>query len=206
MKIGIFNKFFDGSHVNEISRSLVLMAFFVFSGVGLMSPFFSVFVTEQIKGGSLEIAGFASSVFSIAYALFLIPVGYILDKKRGEYDDFVVLFLGATLASVVPFLYYFYASEPVHLFIFESLSGIGFSMAYISWETIFSRHATKKDIAFNWSVYEFFVAIGSALAAALGGFVAQNFGFPSLFLLTGFTMQFGVLSLLLIARKFKLRA
>lgn len=206
MKLAVFRKFFDGSHVNEISRSMIFTAFFVFSGVGLFSPFFSVFVTRQISGGTLEISGLASSVFSVAYAIFLIPVGYFLDKKKGEYDDFLVLFFGSFLAASVPFLYYFYASKPVHLFIFESLSGIGFAMAYISWETIFSRHVAKKDVAFNWSLYEFFVAMGTALAAAVGGLIAQNFGFDSLFLLTGFIMQLGALSLLLMARHFKLKS
>jgi MFS family permease len=193
---------FKETQLGIIIKILIVSDFLIYAGLGLVNPFFAVFASEKIEGGNLGVAGLASSIHFIFYSLLTIPVGRFLDLKRGERDDFLVLLFGSFIISLVPLLYLF-AHYPWHIYLIQALSGIGFSLAYISWESIFTRNINQKDIAFGWSIYETLTGLGSAAAVGAGGLIANSLGFRPLFFISALIIFLGSFSLLFVADKFK---
>lgn len=89
--------------VNPVVKFFTISDFIVLSGFGLVSPIFAVFITDNIKGGSLEVAGIAGMIYLLTRSLFQIPIAQFVDKIRGERDDFLILFLGSIIYSFIFF-------------------------------------------------------------------------------------------------------
>ena len=174
-----YRRFFP--HVNRAIRILTISDILVVSGFGLIAPVFAVYLTEQIQGGSLEVVGFASTIYLLTKSLLQIPVAEYIDQKRGEKDDFYAMLIGAILISFTPLIYLF-ATSPFHVYLAQVLYGIGGAFTYPSWLAIFTRHIDRNKEGFEWSVYYTATDLGGALTAALGGILAQNLGFRPLFL------------------------
>lgn len=202
MKFPTFvSKLFERVRVNKVIRVLILSDFFLFSGVGLMSPIFAVFITEQIKGGSIQVAGFAAAIYLMCKSLLPIPIARFMDIRRGEKDDFRVMMFGSVMMALVPFAYLF-VHLPWELYVVQAIYGIGAAFAFVSWQAIFTRHVDKEDVALEWGMYNTLTDLGGAAAAGIGGAIAQALGFQALFILTGVILLCGVGVLFGIARRF----
>ena len=195
------SKLFERVRVNKVIRVLILSDFFLFSGVGLMSPIFAVFITEQIKGGSISVAGFAAAIYLMCKSLLPIPIARFMDIQRGEKDDFRVMMFGSIVMALVPFVYLF-VRLPWELYVVQAIYGIGAAFAFVSWQAIFTRHVDKEDVALEWGVYNTLTDLGGAAAAGIGGAIAQALGFHLLFILTGVILLCGVGALFGIVRRF----
>ena len=68
--------------INKIVFFLIKADFFFFSALGLVAPVFAVFLTDRLKDGSLEVAGFATAIYWIAKSIFEIPIAKFLDKRK----------------------------------------------------------------------------------------------------------------------------
>jgi len=64
---------------NKVIKYLVLSDLAFWSGWGLLTPIFAIFVVNRITGGSVFVVGMASAVFWIARSLFRVPIGILLD-------------------------------------------------------------------------------------------------------------------------------
>jgi len=176
--------------VNHVIKTLVISDFFVNAGFSVFAPIFAVFVTKQISNGSLEIIGFAAALVQIFKVTLQIPIAKYLDRNHGEYDDFYSLIFGSFLISLVPFLYLF-ATLPVHVYLISSLYGIGLAFLVPPWYAIFTRHIDKMKENIEWSMDSVSIGIASAGTAALGGILADKFGFYIVFLIGGVLAMFG---------------
>jgi len=150
------------------------------TGFGFVSPIFAIFLTENIKGGNVEVAGFAAAVYWIVECLVVIPAGKYLDKNHGEKDDLLFIVIGNLLAALAV-LGYIFSSLPWHIYILEGIYAVGMGMNIPGYTAIFTRHIDKGKEAFSWSVRSASVAVGSGVAGALGGVIAYRFGFNTLF-------------------------
>lgn len=154
------------------------------SGWGLVNPIFAVFVTDQIQGGDVKVAGLAMTVFLLTRSLAQVPIAWVIDRKRGEIDDFWVMIGGSLIISFSAFLFIF-ARVPIHVFLIQVLYGFGTALSYPSWLAIFTRHIDRRKEGFEWSIYSSTTGLGGALVAGLGGVIASYLGFAPLFLLVG---------------------
>ncbi len=170
--------------INHVIRIMVVSDFFVNAGFSVFGPVFAVFITKQVSGGSLEVIGFAAAIFQIFKSGLQIPIARFLDKDHGEYDDFYSLIFGTCLIATVPFLYLF-ASTANHIYIIQAIYGIGAAFAIPPWYAIFSRHIDKMRENVEWSMDSIAIGVGAAAFAAVGGILAQQFGFKFVFLLGG---------------------
>lgn len=176
--------------INNLIKILTFSDVLIVSGWGLINPIFAVFVTQQIKGGNLELIGLASAVYFIVRSLLLVPFARLIDSIKGEIDDFVVMAAGSALMSLTPFLYSF-ARTNLHILLLQGLLGFASAMVSPGWLAIFTRHIDKHIEAEEWGLYSSMVGIGTALAAALGGFLVEKFGFRFLYLIVGSISTFG---------------
>jgi MFS family permease len=195
--MGIFAK----PRVNKIVLILIYSDFLLLSASGFLSPIFAVFLTTQINGGSLTVAGFATTIFWIVKSVVQIPVSWYADKIKGEKDDFYFIFIGSLLSCAVPVLYFFFASEVWHVYLLEVVNGIGYGMMTPTWLATFTRHIDKGHEGMEWMLHSNAIGFGFAAAAGIGGVLADRFGFRILFLLVSFIMLCGALLLLYIRKE-----
>jgi len=170
--------------INRVIRFLTLSDILMLSGWGLVNPIFAVFVTGQIKGGNVEMAGLAITVSLLTKSLVQLPMARLIDKKRGEIDDFWVMIIGSLVISFSAFLYIF-AKTVSHIFLIQIVNGFGNALSYPSWLAIFTRHIDTHKEGLEWSLYFTATDLGGALVAGLGGAIANYLGFQPLFLLVG---------------------
>ena len=170
--------------ISHTIRILITSDFLINSGVTLFGPVFAIFVTGQIRGGSVETVGFAAAITQIVKSVLQIPVARYLDRNHGEYDDFYSMVTGTLLFAICPFLYLL-ASEPQHLYLIQAISGIGLALAVPPWYAIFTRHIDAMKENVEWSMESIGIGISGAAAAALSGIMVTNFGFQSVFILGG---------------------
>ena len=178
--------------INKIIRILVLGDIMFFSAYGLINPIFAIFITNQIAGATIATAGFAATINLLVRALLQMPVARYIDRRKGEKDDFIFMVAGSTLISIVPFAYFF-VSTPLHLYLAQVVLGIGGALANPGWYAIFTRHIDKNKEGTEWTLENTGVALAAAGTAAIGGVLAQHFGFHNLFLIVGIVSLLGLI-------------
>lgn len=196
-----FRNYFSLKNVNPVIRILTLIDAFVVGGLGLILPIFAIFVVDSIKGGTIETAGLAVTIYLITKSVSQVPVGIVIDKIKGERDDFLMMFLGYAILGVLPLLYII-IETPIQLFLVQFIYGIGGGFAEITWNALFSKHIDKAYAGTEWSVYNTLTDFIGALAAGLGGFIAARFGFENLFILAATVNLMAISFLFLIAKHF----
>lgn len=176
--------------LNKTIKTLIFSDFLLNSAWGLIGPIFAIFLTQQIKGGSLEMVGLIAAIFWLTKSLVQPFVGYFLDLKKGELDDFKVLFFSMFIVNLVPFGYFF-STQIYQIFILEFIRGLGMAFVFPSFMAIFTRHIEKGWEALSWGVNSTLVGISAGIAGGFGGFLAAIFGFKVVFILVG---VFGLIS------------
>jgi MFS family permease len=189
---------------NPIVRALTISDIFILSGFGLIAPIFAVFLTENIKGGNVEVAGLASMVYLLAKSIGQIPTARLVDKIPGEKDDFWLMVAGSLATSLVPLLYLI-AQMPLHIYLIQLLYGLSQALTFPSWMAIYTRHVDLHQEGTQWGVYYTLVDLTGAAAAAVGGAIAYHLGFGPLFVIVSLSSFIGSVWLLLIRHQIKKR-
>lgn len=167
--------------VNKAIQVMLFYLFFVVLSTALFGPIFAVFITKSITGATLRTVGFAVAFYGIAKSILQIPMARFLDKHKGERDDFYALMVGAVVAVVYPFGLVF-VSEIWHLYTLEILAGLGDASLMAAYYSLFARHVDKGSEGFEWSLFSVGgLTISSSIGVAVGGIIAELFGFRFLF-------------------------
>ena len=170
--------------INKIIKVLMLSDFIIITAFGFIGPIFAIFITDKIKGGTIETVGFASAIYWVAAVLTRLPIARYIDKTKSEKDDFYFMIFGSLLIAVVPFL--FIASTKIwHIYLIQMLYGLGYSLRLPGWYGMFTRHIDKGREGYEWSFDSLISGVGSGAAAAFGGIMAFRLGFEVLFILVG---------------------
>jgi MFS family permease len=180
--------------VNPVIRFLTYSDILMMSGWGLIAPIMAVFITDQVPGGNVEVAGLAATIYFLIKSFLQIPIARYIDKKKGEDDDFKVMILGSMIITLSAFLFIFVKSVS-QLYAVQVLYGIGGALSYPSWLALFTRHIDKHEEGLEWSLYYTTTDLGAALTAGLGGFIAASFGYEWVFVSVGISSLFGTLFL-----------
>lgn len=170
--------------LKKVIKILILSDVALVTGLGFVAPIFAIFLTKNIQGGDVKIVGFAASIYWITLSAVLIPFGKYLDRNHGEKDDLWFISIGNTLAALAVFGYVF-SYLPQHIYFLQAIYAIGMGMNIPGYTAIFTRHVDKGKEAFSWSTRATFVGIGAGVAGALGGIIANRFGFEILFVGAG---------------------
>ncbi len=180
---------------------MVYADFLLISATGFISPISAVYITTQIAGATVATVGFVTTLFWVVKSAVQIPVSAYADANPGERDDYALLVGGSLIMAIVPLLYYFFAREVWHVFALETLNGIGYAMSVPTWLAIFTRHIDKHRESSEWTLHSNAVGLGFAATAAIGGVLADRFGFKILFLLLSAFTFLGIAALLYIKKE-----
>lgn len=183
---------------NKIIKYLVLTDLAFWTGWGLLTPVFAIFVVNKIEGGNAFVVGMAAAVFWITRSIFRIPIGVFVDACPSEKDDYFIMVAGFFLASLVPFGYIL-AETPVHIYLLQALQGLGLAMCYSGWISIFTKHIDQGKESTEWGLNATSIGLGTGIAGGIGGWAVTAYGFEPVF------VAVGVLSLISVVVLFGLR-
>jgi MFS family permease len=190
--------------INRVVKLLIASDFVIYASFGFVIPIFAIFITDHIKGGNLAVVGFAAAIYWILKSLLQIPFARLLDKYRGEKDDFYFLVIGSFIAALVPFGYLI-SQLPWHIYTLQVIYAVGMAMAYPAWCAIFTRHIDKGREAFEWGLDSTALGLGAGITGAVGGVLATYFGFNALFILMGILLLLGTVLLIFVRKNLYLK-
>jgi MFS family permease len=163
---------------------------------GLILPILPIFLIDNISDATLLTIALSYSIFLTAKAffgwifeLFLTHGDYILRIKSG-------LFFGSLFITLTP-IAYLYATSMSHIFLAQMLLGLGFAFMKTSWMHL--THQTVENFFHETLLHAhgFILTFCLAIAAAVGGFIAYNYGYETLLqTMTGFGLVATFLSII----------
>ncbi len=160
----------------ELKILLLAASLFLLAG-GLFGPVYAVFVEEI--GGNLLIAGSAYGLFSIITGVLIFLISRWEDHIKYQEKLVIVGYLMSSLG----YLGLIFVRAPIHLFIIESIFGIGTAVQTPAYDGLYSKHLDRGKFASEWGLWESMYYIVTAIAATIGGFLANTYGFKVLFLI-----------------------
>ena len=159
----------------QLKLYLTMFSFFVL-GEAMLGPIYAIFV-RNIGGNILE-AGTAWSIFMLVSGIGIYIMGKIQDRIK-KYKKFIIA--GYCLISL-GFLGYYFVSNVTQLFFIQVILGIGTVIVVPARDSFYTNYLDKKNMASEWAAWESLWFIVSGIAALLGAFITNRFGFKFLFL------------------------
>lgn len=160
-------------------KAFLLSEMFLWSAHNLFMPIIAVYVIKNIKGGTLEAAASGISVYLISRVLFELISGIFI-SKGSDRKKILIMIVSMTFLSV-SYIGFILAKDLVLLFSSYFLMGMSLGLASPARMALFSMHLDRNKETEEWSFHDALSFIGMALAGALGGFVAQAYGFRIVF-------------------------
>lgn len=153
-------------------------AFSVFAA-GLFAPFYAVFV-EEIGGGAF-LAGTSYSIYAIAAGLLI----FVSSKLEDNIVDTQKLVILGYFLSTLGFFGYLLVEHALQLFVIQALVGLATAIKSPAFDEVYSRNLDEGRYAYEWGVWESMYWIVSGMSALAAGYIIQNSGFDTLFLVMG---------------------
>jgi predicted MFS family arabinose efflux permease len=183
--------------LNKIIKYLVFSDLVFYSGWGLISPIFAIFLVDSIVGGSAFVVGMAAAINLIVRSILRVPFGIASDKNQKV--SYHLMIWGLLVSAFIP-LGYIYARTPMHIYILQAVLGAALAMSTAGWTCLFARHMDKGKESTEWGVDAVAVGIGPGIAAAVGGIAVTYFGFAYTFVAVTIIGLIGVILLLFIKK------
>jgi MFS family permease len=165
---------------------------------GMFGPIYAVFV-EQI-GGDLLTAGGAYAAYSIVAGILIFFISRWEDHVRHQEK----LVVAGFALSCLGFLGYLLIQTSIDLFIVQIILGLGQAINIPAYDGLYSKHLDKGKFASEWGLWESSNYIVVAVAALIGGYLANIFGFRFIFLIMFVISLIGLaVAVMLLPRKRK---
>ena len=166
-------------HINDVVKAYIIAESFVWSAWNFVTPIFAIFVINFIEEGSVQLAGMAFSTYLISRVVFELISGKLLIHSS-DTKKYIFTILGIACVSLAYLGFAFSKTLPM-LFLFYAVAGVGLGIASPAKNALFSMHLDKNKESSEWGIADAVTFIAMALAATIGGFVAEQYGFTWLF-------------------------
>ena len=176
----VFHVIFPGAGLNKSLRILILLNMTITFVIGIFAPFYAVFVAKI--GGDLAFAGLSWGIFGIiSGVLTLFFTKWSLRVREQE----LLLALGYFIRGIV-FLSYGFMMSMSQLILTQILWGVAAAIGVPAFDAVYSAHTSRDGSIAEWGGLEGVSSIATGIAALLGGFVINAFGFqPIFFVMSG---------------------
>lgn len=185
-------------HLNPVVKAFILSETFLWSAFHFIFPIFAIFAATR-PGGDVSIAATGFSAYYATRVVIELISGKYLEKASTR-KKFEATIIGISLVSLA-YIGLGLTNSILPLFIFFCLIAVGLGIATPAKNSLFATHLDKNKESFEWSIYDAITFGGMALAAALGGFIAKEYGFQTLFFSAAFVNIFSVMPYLLYMHK-----
>lgn len=181
----------------------IVSELFVWSAMNFILPIFALFATS-IPRGNIEIAATAYSVHLLVRVVFELISGRYFSTVPETKKIFIIVF-GMIIMSMAYFGFIL-ANTVFTLYLFYSILGVGIGVISPVKNSLFSTHLDKNKEVVEWGLLDAVTLSFIALSSALGGFIAQKYGFQALFLLAAIVNAVGIIPYLLYIKHTKRQA
>lgn len=178
--------------MNKTLWLLLISDIFLLTGFGLIAPILSIFIKDNLYGGTIVGAGLAGALYLGVKAAVQVPFAKYVDTLQKKKKWLVI---GTFAIASIPFIYMF-AESIWAIFLAQVLYGIGAGISAASWLSVWSTHLDKHQEGFEWSTYSAIIGLGTGIAAFLGAVLAENIGFRATFAIVGALAVIGSIILL----------
>ena len=183
--------------LNKIISYLVLSDLVFYSGWGLISPVFAIFLLNSIIGGSAFVVGMAAGIHLVVRSLLRIPFGMQADKNQKR--AYHMMLWGLLISAFVP-VGYIYSSQIWQIYSLQAILGAALAMSTAGWTCLYARHLDRGKESTEWGVDAVAVGIGPGIAGIIGGAAVTYFSFAKVFAAVAAIGLLGVLLLLFIKK------
>ncbi|MBS3153286.1 MFS transporter [Candidatus Woesearchaeota archaeon] len=164
--------------------------------LGMLGPIYALFVQEI--GGDLLDASLAYFIFMITSGIVIYIVG-LWEDKFDHKEKFIIA--GYFLSSIGVALYLF-VNNITMLFLTQIVLGIAQALLTPAYNALYTHYLDKNKEASEWGAMSSTWYVVTGLAAIAGGFIANSFGFKTLFVVMFFvSLISSFMSLSLLKRK-----
>jgi MFS family permease len=177
--------------INSIVKAYIISELFLWSAWDFVMPIFALFVVTDIARANIETAAFGYSIYLISRVLFELISGRYL-YKTGDRKKLLIAIVGIFCLSIA-YIGFSISNSIIMLFSFYFILGMGLGIASPAKNAIFSIHLDKNKESTEWGITDAASFICMAMATALGGFFAHQFGFRPLFLLAAIINLFSII-------------
>lgn len=183
--------------LNKIIKYLVLSDLIFYTGWGLISPIFAIFVLDSIIGGTAFVVGLAAGINLIVRSVLRIPFGMYADKSQKI--SYYLMFYGLFISAIVP-IGYIYSSTPWHLYILQAVLGASSAISIAGFTSLYSKHMDRGKESTEWGIDAVAVGIGPGIAGILGGLALTYLSFNEVFIGVTVFGLIGAFALLIIKK------
>ncbi len=183
---------------NKIVNAFIVSEALLWSAWNFITPIFAVFVIEHVRGGTIQIAALGFSTYLITRVIFEMIAGRFLTGKSDR-DKLILAIIGMTLMSIA-YIGFSFTHSLLLLFVFYCLIGVGLGTASPAKYALFTNHIDRTKATSEWSLYDAITLLSVASATALGGFIASQYGFHTLFILASIINILGIIPYVLYIR------
>ncbi len=187
--------------MNDAIKAFIASEVLLWSAWNLVIPIVSIFVIENIPGGSIQIAAYAFTSYLVSRMVFELYVSRRISGLSTA-QRAIIDIAGMAVLSIA---YLSLAFQPtvMMLFLFYIAVGFGFGISSPAKLSLFSSNLERKTEARVWGVYDVSILSGMAVATSLGGIIAAEFGFKTLFLISAAVNIIGVTPYLIYIRNWR---
>ena len=183
--------------LNRIIKYLIYSDLVFYTGWGLISPIFAIFILNSIVGGTAFVVGLSAAVNLIFRSLLRVPFGIYADKSQRKAYYFMVL--GLFISALIP-LGYVISSAPWHIYILQAFLGTSLAMSTAGWTGIFAKYMDRGKESTEWGIDAVAVGVGPGIAGAVGGLAVTYFSFSWVFVAVTLIGLVGVVLLFFIKK------
>jgi len=158
-------------------KVLLLSSLFTNLAAGLLGPLYAVYV-EKI-GGNLITAGTAFAILPIVSGALI----FLFSKWEDRVKHQEKLLIWSRALNVAGFLGYLFIRNPTDLFLVQAVFGVSLAIGGPAFYSLYSKNLDRGKFASEWGVLESVCLMTIGIAAIVGGYVAEDFGFRTLFFL-----------------------
>ena len=187
--------------MHKVLKLLILNDLFFWTALGFVGPILAIYINDDISGGTLGLTGLAMSIYWILKSIVALVTSRFTDREKGNKFKLSTLIIGSVIIFLVPFGYLF-ARNIIHIIIIQAIFGFSAGLVYPGWMTLFTRFLNEGDEGFDWSLDSAALSLGNGIAIALSGFIAEAFGFSTLFYIV-IALNFVSLVMILYLLRFK---
>jgi len=164
--------------LNKIIKYLIYSDLVFYTGWGLISPIFALFLVGNLKLTAF-VVGMSAAINLIVRSLLRIPFGISADKSQKRAYRF--MFWGLFVSALIP-IGYIYSTSAWHIYLLQGVLGASLALSTAGWTGIFARYMDRKKGSTQWGIDAVAVGIGPGIAGALGGLAVTLFSFNLVFI------------------------
>ena len=161
---------------NKALRILLITDGLILLAGAMLGPIYALFI-EKV-GGDLLDASFAFGVFALVASITTLISGRFSDKLKEKES---ILILGYFIMGM-GFLGYILVNSIWSLLMVQVIIGLGEAIYAPAFDSIYTKHLCERKSGREWSAWEALQYLTTSVGAVIGGFIAANFGFETMFL------------------------